>query len=250
MGGGIDVKTGEWRTLPLKFAYKIMHRCWTEALVKYLYEWDKDGAHRHVIDEAVKEYGTFVCYIDTEEVPTKSADLIGYLSRYISKPHISNRRILRYDAASGEVEFTYNSHKTKRYEREKIDALKFIGRLLQQINPKFFQKTRYVGLHASKNRSRLNMLVAKAVGALDLEEIIEKEDKRIEDEKARAKTRLTYGELCELWWGKDPFSCSYCGHKMELVRVWEKGKGFTYSLFRNVLGQETGPPGAVPAFLH
>jgi len=251
MGGGVNVKTKEWVTLPMKFDYTILHHSWTKALMRNLYKWDALGLYREEMDEVLNKYKKFVCHIDDKEVPTKPDALISYLSRYISKPHMSASRILKYDPMTGMVEFRYNSHKTKRYEREKITAINFLGRLLQQILPKGFQKTRYYGLQAAKNKKRLNMIVAKSLGNFGLEDL-EEEKRRdsIEDDEARAKTRITYADLCILWWGKDPFSCSYCGHKMELVRIWERCKGFTYSLFINVLGKDTGPPGAVPAFLH
>ena len=114
------------------------------------------------------------------------------------------------------VEFRYNSHKTKRYEREKITAINFLGRLLQQILPKDFQKTRYYGLQAAKNKKRLNMIVAKSVGNFGFEELEEEKRKdSIEEDKARAKTRITYAifdgiavgnisDLLRIYEGSDP----------------------------------------------
>ncbi|MBF0443243.1 MAG: transposase [Oligoflexales bacterium] len=44
-------------------------------------------------------------------------------------------------------------------ETEKMGALKFLGRQVQQILPKGFKRIRYFGLQASKDADRLKYLV-------------------------------------------------------------------------------------------
>ena len=59
------------------------------------------------------------------------------------RPPISLRRIDGYDGQS--VTSHYRSHKTERVERERVDVYTFIGRMMQQVFPKGFQRIRYYG---------------------------------------------------------------------------------------------------------
>ena len=116
-----------------------------------------------------------------------------------------------------------------------------MGRLLQQILPRGFQRIRYYGLQATKNQERLKMIVAKAVGSFFL-------PARDKEAGEKPKKSLYYRDLVTTWWRKDPFQCSNCGGTMELVRIWKPLKGFVFSVFRDLFGRDVGPPGKLPEF--
>ena len=56
-------------------------------------------------------------------------------------PPISLRRIDRYDGHH--VTYHYRSHTSERVERETVDVYTFIGRMVQHVFPKGFQRIRY-----------------------------------------------------------------------------------------------------------
>ena len=179
--------------------------------------------------------------IEKAALPKNSEHLLKYISKYLCKPHISLKRIKNYDPVKERVSFEYSSHKSKKREVETTDVMNFIGRLVQQILPKRFQRVRYFGLQANKNWERLKYIVSKAVNGLYLPE----GDK---EERSKKSDALKYKDLVMLWWRKNPFECRYCGGNMELVRIWKPGKGFIYSLFKQLFGEDIWPLGLLPEF--
>lgn len=79
--------------------------------------------------------------------------MVQYLGRYTHRIAISNRRIERIDTATGQVSF-----RCKDYRRQgaislvSLDAVEFIRRFLQHCLPPGFQKIRYYGILATRNR--------------------------------------------------------------------------------------------------
>ena len=72
--------------------------------------------------------------------------LARYLAKYVVSPPISLRRIIKYDGKK--VRYWYREHPTQERKEEEVDAEAFIGRMVQHILPKGFQRIRYYGLHA------------------------------------------------------------------------------------------------------
>lgn len=240
MAGGISREKKNWRKLR-KFSYKPLNKIWKQTLLSMLREWDIDGRYESVFSLAEKKYKGFVTNLDANPAPKDSRHLLRYLSKYLCRPQMSLRRLLNYDKNSGEVVYKYSSHESGRAELEKVTALSFVGRMVQQILPKGFRRIRYYGLQDSKNFSRLRAKVFEAIGKLNF-------DPAVDCEKAET-SKLKYNELVKEFWGKDPLICSFCGERMELVRIWEEGKGFVYDLFERTFIDDIGPPGNLPGFL-
>jgi hypothetical protein len=75
-----------------------------------------------------------------------------YLSRYVFRVAISNRRILAFDGRS--VTFSARNRKGET-SRHALDAHEFIRRFLLHVLPRHFVKVRYYGLWAPANRDKL-----------------------------------------------------------------------------------------------
>jgi len=235
MDGGIDKDTGEWVTLG-KFPYVIMHRSWKKHLLAMLKNFDLLKEWSDVIELIDRKYKVFVARIEKSALPKDSKPLIEYISKYLCRPQISQKRIKKYSSKYAEVEFEYRSHKTGRREIEEIKAVTFIGRMMQQIPPKGLQNLRYFGLQSVKNRERTKRLIDKAIGLLGVE------DSYQETIIKTPSISPSYRDLVILWWGSDPMRCKHCGNQMELVRIWHPIKGFVFNLFEQLFGKDTGPP--------
>jgi Putative transposase len=72
-----------------------------------------------------------------------------HLAKYVVSPPISLRRIDRYDGQR--VTYHYRSHKSERVEWETVAVDTFIGRMVQHVFAKGFQRMRYYGVQATKS---------------------------------------------------------------------------------------------------
>jgi hypothetical protein len=74
-------------------------------------------------------------------VPSQYQSVARYVARYVVSPPIAVRRIDHYDGER--VTYHYRSHRTDRVERETVAVNTFIGRMIQHVLPKGFQRIRY-----------------------------------------------------------------------------------------------------------
>jgi hypothetical protein len=79
----------------------------------------------------------------------------------VVSPPISLRRLERYDGQR--VTYHYRSHKSERVEWERVDVYTFIGRMVQHVFPKGFQRIRYYGVQATKTFATLKGLIQEAL---------------------------------------------------------------------------------------
>ena len=240
MSGGISTKSGHWLWLP-RHSYKLLNKIWKRVLLKMFREWDVNGEHEDIFSTLESRYKGFVANIDSRDAPGKSRDLVRYLSKYLCRPQITLKRLLNYSRNKNEVVYSYKSHLSGKTETERINSIGFLGRILQQLLPKGFQRIRYYGLQSNQHRSRLRAMVCSALDMLDL--VFERVSAPV------VTTKLTYQSLVGIWWDYDPLRCNKCGELMDLVRVWKPKKGFIFDIFRMLFGKEIGPPGNLPSFL-
>src|SRR5215216_4918800 len=90
----------------------------------------------------------FVTNVQKGDVLSRSQSLATYLAKYVVSPPISLRRIDRYDGQR--VTYHYRSHKSERVEWETVAVYTFIGRMVQHVFAKGFQRIRYDGVQATK----------------------------------------------------------------------------------------------------
>ena len=87
--------------------------------------------------------------------------LARYLAKYVASPPIAVRRIIRYDGRR--VKYWYQDHKSKRKKFEEVDVFTFIGRMVQHILPKGFQRVRYYGLQATRTFNKWAEAIRKGL---------------------------------------------------------------------------------------
>src|SRR5919206_4586915 len=103
--------------------------------------------------------------------------LARYLGKYVVSPPMALSRIIAYDRERGTVTYWYRDHQRGGQRTEEtVSRETFIGRMVQHILPKGFQRIRYYGLQAtcilSQVREQLALVLHTAVQqAMDLLEM-------------------------------------------------------------------------------
>jgi hypothetical protein len=86
----------------------------------------------------------------------KGESALKYLTPYIFRVAISNKRIKRID--HDKITFEYTSSETKTIKQLTISPEEFLRRFLQHVLPKGFVKVRYYGILALKNNNLLHQV--------------------------------------------------------------------------------------------
>lgn len=88
----------------------------------------------------------------------KPEKVLGYLSRYVFRIAITDRRII--EVKDGKVRFSWKDYRTGLFREMKLDIDEFIRRFLLHVLPQGFFKVRYYGIFSSRNRKQ-NIETAK-----------------------------------------------------------------------------------------
>ena len=205
-GGGLNPQGG-WT--PVSYIpFEIIHRKRQYYLLTLLREEVPDPAVDRAVDHAWKQYPKgFVAFVEKGEVPPGGQGLARYLAKYVVSPPISVRRIERYDGRS--VSYWYRDHKTGQIEHASLPVHQFIGRMVQHILPKGFQRIRYYGLHGNVRYARARQTLAAVVPAGTL----------ADPRGFRVLPRKPFRQLFFESFGRDPLLCPRCQCPMELERI-------------------------------
>jgi len=221
--GGFDKENEKWEHLDY-LPYPILHKKWQWYLLEMLKEKIVTAAVRRIVDSCYKRYPNgFVANVQKGDVPSRSITLARYLAKYVVSPPISIRRIDAYDGE--EVTYHYRSHRTERVEQESVGVYTFIGRMIQHVLPKGFQRIRYYGVQATKTFEKVKGIMQKALSAV--EKVVKGAIKIIE--------KKSYRERYQESTGKDPFICAYCGEEMDVWRVYHPKYGVIYDELEEIV---------------
>ena len=86
----------------------------------------------------------FVTKVHKGDVPARYKRLARYLATYVVSPPIALRRIDRYDGHR--VTDHSRAYKSERVEHEMVEVYTCIGRMVQHVFPKGFQRMRSDGV--------------------------------------------------------------------------------------------------------
>jgi hypothetical protein len=205
-GGGLNPEGG-WT--PVSYIpFEIIHRKWQYHLLTLLREEVSDPAADRAIGQAWKQYPKgFVAFVEKGEVPPGGQGLARYLAKYVVSPPISVRRIEAYNGRS--VTYWYRDHESGQIEHATLAVLRFIGRMVQHILPKGFQRIRYYGLHGNVRYARARETLAAVVPAGTLPD----------PRGFRVLPRKVFRQLFFQSFGHDPLLCPRCEVPMELERI-------------------------------
>jgi hypothetical protein len=211
--GGWDQQAKEWVHLDY-VPYRLLRKQWQWTLLTMLRHTVQTKEINRLVDLCYTRYPNgFVTNVQKGDGPARYQSLARYLAKYVVSPPISLRRIDRYDGHH--VTYHYRSHKTERGERETVDVYTFIGRMVQHVFPKGFQRVRYYGVQATKTFATLKGLIQEALAKV--QGIIKGAIKII--------APLTYRQRYHQSTGRDPLRCPHCHSDRGVWRIWHPTYG-------------------------
>ncbi len=211
--GAFNPKTTVWRTFKW-LSLSQLRLIWQKHLLGLMAK--EFGEDNVVVMKLWKDYpqGFYTHPGNNDRVPTKNYQgLIKYLTKYLSSPPIGVSRIVSYK--EGKVKYYYKSHQTKAIAFETIDVKTFIGRMVQHILPKGFQRVRYFGLQATATFKKWYEVIARVAGDLV-------------GTMMSYVNRITYADLFAEVAKRNPLTCTFCGKDMELVQLYHPDRGVFY----------------------
>jgi len=226
--GGINEDQCSWFDLRY-FKYEIIHKKWQYHLFSMIKSWFNTDAVNNLVDQLWRKYPNgLVANVSKGNVPETSSGLARYLAKYVASPPIAVRRIISYDGQS--VTYWYNDHLTKSKKVETVDVDVFIGRMVQHIMPKGFQRLRYYGLQATKTFKKWSEVIRQGMRAMG--RAVKGTYQIVKVKKYRER----YIEVS----GQDPLLCRYCGHEMVLWKLWHPKNGVIYDEYENLKAEKYG----------
>jgi hypothetical protein len=217
--GGWEPLARQWVHLDY-LPYPMLRKKWQWHLLTMLRQTLKTKESKRLVDACYTRHRAgFVTNVQKGDVPSRYQSLAAYLAKYVVSPPISLRRIDHYDGHR--VTYHYRSHKSERVEQETVEVYTFIGRMIQQVFPKGFQRIRYYGVQATRTFAKLKGLIQEALAKV--QGIVRGAIKII--------APLTYRQRYRYSSGRDPLRCPHCQREMDVWRICHP----TYGLIHDEL---------------
>jgi Putative transposase/Transposase zinc-binding domain len=211
--GGWDAEARQWRHLDY-VPYPLLRKKWQWHLLTMLRQTVKTPEMRRLVETCYTRYREgFVTNVHKGEVPARYQSLAIYLATYVVSPPISLRRIDRYDGH--QVTYHYRSHKSEQVERETVEVYTFIGRMMQHVFPKGFQRIRYYGVQATKTFATIKHMIQEALAKV----------RGIVKGAIKIIAPMTYRQRYQQSTGRDPLRCPHCQREMGVWRIWHPNYG-------------------------
>jgi putative transposase len=211
--GGWDPQAKRWHHLDY-VPYPLWRKKWQWHLLTMLRQRVKTPEIRRLVDTCYTRYREgFVTNVQKGDVPARYQSLATYLAKYVVSPPISLRRIDHYDGH--QVTYHYRSHKSEQVERETVEVSTFIGRMIQHVFPKGFQRIRSYGVQATKTFATIKHLMQEALAKV----------RGIVQGAIKIIAPLTYRQRYQQSTGRDPLRCPHCQREMGVWRIWHPRYG-------------------------
>lgn len=225
-GGLTKGKNRRWRELKY-IPFEILHKKWQYYLFAMVKEQvGTEDVKRH-IDRLWRQYPSgLVAYLEKGEVPEGGKGLARYLAKYVVSPPIAVSRLIDYDGK--EVQYWWSDHRSHKREEARIEVMRFIGRMVQHILPKEFQRIRYYGLHAACKARKVKEFLAQLL--VGLAQVIEGTYRIIAERKYRDRIKEAFGI--------DPLRCPRCGTEMQLEEIYHPKYGVIYDGWKELIRDE------------
>lgn len=235
-GGLTKGKDRKWRELKY-IPFDMLHKKWQYHLFGMIRDdvGTKNAASH--IDRLWKKYPNgLVAYMEKGDVPEGGKGLARYLVKYVVSPPIAVSRLIDYDGK--EVQYWWKDHRSHKREEARIDVMRFIGRMVQHILPKGFQRIRYYGLHGTCKAKKIKEFLIRLLTGC--RQALEGTYRVIADRKYRGRIKEAFGI--------DPFRCKKCDREMSLEEIYHPKYGVIYDGRKELMRDdepETGRGSAV-----
>jgi hypothetical protein len=211
--GGWDRQGQQWIHLDY-VPYPMLRKKWQWYLLTMLRQTVKTQEIKRLVDACYTRYREgFVTNVPKGDVPSRDQSLAISLATYVVNPPISLRRIDRYDGH--QVTSHYRSHKSEQVERETGAVYTCIGRMVQHVFLKGFQRVRYDGVQATRTFAKLKGVIQAALAKV--QGLVKGAIKII--------APLTYRHRYQRSTGLDPLRCPHCHSDMGVWRIWHPTYG-------------------------
>ena len=211
--GGWDAEAKQWCHLDY-VPYPVLRKKWQWHLLTMLRQTVKKPEVRRLVETCYTRYRAgFVTNVQKGDVPARYQSLATYLAKYVVSPPISLRRLDRYDGH--QVTYHDRSHQSEQVERETVEVYTFIGRMIQHVFPKGFQRIRYYGVQATKTFAKIKYLMQEALAKV----------RGIVQGAIKIIAPLTYRQRYQQSTGRDPLRCPHCQREMGVWRIWHPSYG-------------------------
>jgi len=211
---------GTWQRLG-DLPYDLLHRTWQQHVLQLIETRLADNAWAQgLVTEMRRRYPKgFVAYLQGD-VRRRMKQVTRYLVKYVVSPPMALSRIRAYDRDQGTVRYWYRDHQRggKRTE-ETVSRETFIGRMVQHILPKGFQRIRYYGLQATCILKQVREKVAVALHVA-VQPVLDMLEPPPQPRSYRARMQVTLGH--------DPLQCPGCGGDLWLWQIWHPQYGVIY----------------------
>lgn len=228
--GGID-KNNKWFKKLSHIPYKYLRKSWQKLVLDIIKANFKDRETQKLINRLYKKYNNGF-YVNAQRDLTKIKEAAKYIGRYLSRPAIAEYRISEYDGKN--VTFWYENKNPKEKVTVKMDALEFIGKLVNHIHPKGFRVVRRYGLY-SRRKNKLSIEIVKLYNFIKQRNIFE----LIQKQKNK---KISFKERLIETFGVNPFKCTSCGNEMMLWEIWHRKYGVIYNVldksnYKNIINE-------------
>lgn len=148
---------------------------------------------------------------DFDKLTDNIKGVVGYITRYTSRPVIADSRIDSYDEESNTVTWHYTDHKDDETHTVTDDAETFIRRVIIHCPDKNFKMTRRYGYYSNAYSKCLDHIY-EIYGKQIKRKLRTKSQRKKSTKKARERSRYRMSMI--LTYGKDPIKCT-CGAIMQ-----------------------------------
>ncbi len=212
---------GTWQRLGY-VPYDLLHRIWQTHVLELIERRLAGNAPAQALVRALRRRYPkgFVAHLQGNVLP-RLQQLTRYLVKYVVSPPIALSRIIAYDREHGTVTYWYRDHLSQgKTTTETVSRETFIGRMVQHILPKGFQRIRYYGLQATCILKKLREQVIQALHVV-AQQVMELGE-------AVLVRRPGYRQRMLSAFGRDPLICPQCGSTMWLWQIWHPQYGLVY----------------------
>jgi len=208
--GGIALANPEWVEIYFKDA--ILKKRWRYLVIKALKSSYLAGGFKLPFKlRHIKTFTHFEAWLNKfyrktwmvflQKQTSNKKQNIDYLGRYITRPPLSEARILSYDGKI--VSFEFFDHMTKEKTVKSMSVSTFIGSLIRHIPDKHFRAIRYYGFLSNRTRSQY----------LPIVNLI------LENNFHQPQKSISWVELQISEFNHNPLKCDDCQQQMALVDV-------------------------------